>query len=82
MRTQIRLVLTLSAMCAAAAVHAAGPEVSVTGGKIQGSLASYGGAVFKAIPFAQPPTGELRWREPMPVKTWTGVREATAFGAS
>ena len=82
MRTQIRILVTVGAMWAATAASAAGPEVSVTGGKIQGSLASYGGAVFKAIPFAQPPTGELRWREPMPVKTWTAVRDATAFGAS
>ena len=37
--------------------------------------------MFKGIPFAQPPVGDLRWREPMPVKPWTGVREATAFGA-
>jgi para-nitrobenzyl esterase len=37
-------------------------------------------AVFKNIPFAQPPVGELRWREPLPAKAWTGVRDATAFG--
>jgi len=37
--------------------------------------------VFKGIPFAQPPVGDLRWREPMPVKPWSGVRDATAFGA-
>ena len=36
--------------------------------------------VFKGIPFAQPPTGELRWREPQPVKNWTGVRQAFEFG--
>ena len=40
-----------------------------------------GGAVFKGIPFAQPPVGPLRWREPQPVKPWTGVRAATSFGA-
>ena len=37
-------------------------------------------AVFKNIPFAQPPVGELRWREPLPAKAWSGVRDATAFG--
>src|SRR5579864_7598894 len=39
-----------------------------------------GVAVFKAIPFAAPPVGELRWREPQPVKHWRGVRRAGAFG--
>ena len=35
---------------------------------------------FKGIPFAQPPVGDLRWREPQPVKNWTGVRNADKFG--
>jgi para-nitrobenzyl esterase len=83
MRTQIRLLISVCVMWAATVAHAAnsGPEVSVSGGKIQGSLADYGGAVFKGIPFAEPPTGDLRWREPMPVKAWAGVRQAMAFGA-
>jgi para-nitrobenzyl esterase len=38
------------------------------------------GQVFKNIPFAQPPVGDLRWKEPSPAKAWTGVRDATAFG--
>ncbi|MBV8905354.1 MAG: carboxylesterase family protein, partial [Acidobacteriia bacterium] len=53
--------------------------VSVTGGKIQGAVFD-GGAVFKGIPFAAPPIGPLRWREPMPVKSWSDVRDATKFG--
>ena len=83
MRTHIRSLVTLCALWAAAATHAAnsGPEVAVSSGRIRGSLASYGGAVFKGIPFAQPPTGQLRWREPMPANTWAGVRDATAFAA-
>jgi len=36
--------------------------------------------VFKGIPFAQPPTGELRWREPRAVENWKGVRQAFDFG--
>ena len=35
---------------------------------------------FKGIPFGQPPVGDLRWREPQPVKNWTGVRNADQFG--
>lgn len=34
-----------------------------------------------AIPYAQPPVGELRWRAPLPIGAWDGgVREATSFG--
>src|SRR5260370_24004168 len=54
---------------------------AVTGGRVQGVMLDKGGAVFKGLPYAQPPLGDLRWREPLPVKPWTGVRDATAFGA-
>src|SRR5580658_4427853 len=57
------------------------PEAAVTGGRIQGTVLERGGAVFKGIPFAQPPVEALRWREPQPVKPWTGVRSAASFGA-
>lgn len=35
---------------------------------------------FKGVPFATPPVGELRWKEPQPVKNWEGVRKADKFG--
>jgi para-nitrobenzyl esterase len=36
--------------------------------------------VFKGIPFAQPPTGDLRWQPPQSVKNWKDVRPAARFG--
>jgi para-nitrobenzyl esterase len=36
--------------------------------------------VFRGIPYAAPPVGDLRWREPQPVAPWKGVRETTRFG--
>ena len=37
-------------------------------------------AVYKAIPYAAPPVGDLRWREPQPAKPWEGVLKAENFG--
>ncbi|MBV8810522.1 MAG: carboxylesterase family protein [Acidobacteriaceae bacterium] len=37
--------------------------------------------IFKGIPFAAPPVGNLRWKAPQPVTTWSGTRQATEFGA-
>ena len=36
--------------------------------------------IFRGIPFAAPPVGNLRWREPQPVVRWSGIRQATEFG--
>src|SRR5439155_18350911 len=55
--------------------------VDTTGGSLNGATRALGGAEFLGIPYAQPPVGDLRWREPLPAKPWTGVREATTFGA-
>src|SRR5206468_8588306 len=37
---------------------------------------------FKGIPFAAPPVGDLRWREPKPAIPWKGIRKAGEFGSS
>ncbi|MFT4677438.1 MAG: para-nitrobenzyl esterase [Patiriisocius sp.] len=61
-------------------------EVTIdTGTLAGGSLSSKNGSsieFFGGIPFAAPPTGELRWREPQPPASWNGVRDATSYGAS
>ena len=38
--------------------------------------------VYLGIPFAAPPTGDLRWKPPAPVTPWEGVKEAKAFSAN
>jgi para-nitrobenzyl esterase len=55
-------------------------RVQVTGGQIEGILAAEGIRVFKGIPFAQPPTGDLRWKAPQPLKRWAGVKKTQSFG--
>jgi para-nitrobenzyl esterase len=80
---------TAVAMCfalAAAAGPAFGasetrPQVRVRTGVLQGVTdASSGVAAYKDIPYAKPPTGELRWRPPVPALAWEGVRDAKEFG--
>jgi para-nitrobenzyl esterase len=58
-----------------------GPIVKLGQGKVQGIDAD-GVAVFKGLPFAAPPVGDLRWRAPRPPAKWSGVRAANAFSAS
>jgi para-nitrobenzyl esterase len=36
--------------------------------------------VFKGVPYARPPVGDLRWRPPVPPEPWKGVRSTNAFG--
>ncbi len=53
--------------------------VQVDVGKVRGTTT--GGVItFKGIPFAEPPVGVLRWRPPLPAKSWEGVRDTIAFG--
>lgn len=39
-------------------------------------------AIFKGIPFAEPPVGELRWKAPMPKKDWMGALDCRQFSPS
>jgi para-nitrobenzyl esterase len=48
--------------------------VPVTGGQIGGEAWSDGTFAFKAVPFARPPVGDLRWTPPQDAPAWTGVR--------
>lgn len=58
---------------------AADDTVRVTGGMISGTTTG-GVRIFKGIPFAAPPVGDLRWKAPQPVVGWKGVRKCETFG--
>ena len=45
-----------------------------------GTSSSANVRVYKGIPFAAPPVGELRWAAPQPVAEWDGTRDASEFG--
>ncbi|MFF4350387.1 carboxylesterase/lipase family protein [Streptomyces sp. NPDC001530] len=72
------LLLSVTAPAAASAGTGHDPLVVRTAaGQVRGGVGPDGGRVFQGIPFAAPPTGELRWRPPRPVAHWSGVRDAT-----
>jgi para-nitrobenzyl esterase len=55
------------------------PVVRTQAGNIQG-VAERGVFAFKGIPYAAPPIGNFRWRDPQPPAPWRGTRRADAFG--
>ncbi len=57
------------------------PILHIEGGAVRGAAVS-GVYEFLGLPYAAPPTGELRWRPPQPPREWDGVRDATQFAAS
>src|ERR1035437_1994006 len=54
------------------------PQVKTANGILEGVNRS-GIKIFKGVPFAAPPVGQYRWREPQPVKNWEGVLKADKF---
>jgi len=80
---QFLLTATLAALVSSASIAQAQSgsslEVSTKLGKVAGKQEG-DIRTFLGIPFAAPPVGPLRWREPMPAASWKGVRQATSFG--
>ena len=70
-------------MSGAAPASARAPQISIEQGALLG--VSIGGdhpvESYRAIPYAAPPIGPLRWRPPAPPAGWRGVRTADRFGA-
>lgn len=55
--------------------------VNVKEGKLEGVASGNPDVVvFKGVPYAQPPVGDLRWKAPQPMKAWKGVKRCDKFG--
>jgi len=83
MRVQFpALVVVLCAVLFGTALEAqiAAPHVRVAQGELEGEATGLGSFVFKGIPYAAPPVGDLRWREPKPAPAWNGIFVASKFG--
>ena len=85
MQRKIRVagwVVALAGILALQQADGATPDptrVLTADGQLHGQVGS-DVVAFKGVPFAAPPVGTLRWREPMPVAHWSGAREALAYG--
>ena len=79
MKQKLFLLLILIPWTLLAQLDAKLPKVKMANGTLEG-VSSSGINIFKGIPFAQPPVGDLRWKAPQPVKNWDGVRKADQFG--
>ncbi len=59
------------------------PVLTIEGGQIQGVVSNdHSVLVYKGVPFAAAPVGDLRWKAPQPVTPGKGVRIADTWGAA
>src|ERR1041384_4259583 len=71
----------IALLLSVAGITSAADQVRTANGVVEGRGRQRSGVrLFRGIPFAQPPTGDWRWREPQPVQNWEGVRQAVDFG--
>ena len=86
----IAVIVVAATACGGSGEHdAAGPGlvIETASGRVEGAAVDDGRGptgdilVFRGIPYAAPPVGDLRWRPPQPPSSWEGVRSASESGA-
>lgn len=75
--------ITLALLCLSIIVVGQNPIIITENGQIQGSTnADNTVRIYKGIPFAAPPIGDLRWKAPQSAQSWKGIKQCNAFSAS
>ena len=76
-----KLLFAILAFAAIASCKPGDPILRIEGGLVKGvPTETPGVTVFKGIPYAAPPVGELRWKAPQPVKPWSGLKVCDSWG--
>src|SRR5260370_9987006 len=76
----MRIALAAAVVLAVAAPAFAADRVKTANGIVEGVTEQSGIHVFRGIPLAAPPVGDLRWTPPQPARNWAGIRSAAQFG--
>lgn len=77
-----KIFFTICGVVTAFFAYAQNIQVKVKEGILEGITLASGVQSFRGIPFAKPPIGDLRWKEPEPADDWIGIRKADRFGNS
>lgn len=82
---KIVILSVILAVCYSASLPFNGFVINTEGGQVEGIAETTRGTgiryySWRGIPYAQPPTGDLRFRDPVPNSGWTGVRDASEHG--
>jgi para-nitrobenzyl esterase len=78
-------VLAVSCRSKAPEVNALADPIKIDTGYVSGTVIGDVGKevrIYRGIPYAAPPVGDLRWKPPQPAAPWQGIRECTVFGRS
>jgi len=77
----ITLVMGISFLVNAQSKNAFPVQLSIANGVIEGNYDTHTGIQkYFGIPFAKPPVGNLRWKDPQPLENWKGVKQTKQFG--
>ena len=78
--TLMKTLLALSMLAGCLFSTAMAQTVQTAQGPVEGTTDSTDVQVFKGLPYAAPPVGDLRWQPPQPAASWEDVRPADRFG--